>query len=104
MSTAMYVLGGAVGLAFGSLTAYLNSLITKHYLAKNKDKRNAEGTAAAMGQSLVRQLINIAALAIVFFARNYVPLPFPVTIIGTTVGLTAVSFFFVWRISKKSAQ
>lgn len=103
MSTAMYVLGGAVGLAFGSLAAYLNSLITKHYLRKNMEKRKPEGTAAVMGLSLVRQLVNIAALAIVFFVRDYVPLPFSATIVGTAVGLTAVSFFHLENL-KKSAQ
>ena len=62
------------------------------------------GARASMGLTFIRQLVNIAALAIVFFMRNIVPLPFIATIIGTAVGLTVVSFFFVWRISKKSAQ
>ncbi len=100
MSAALYALGGAAGLAFGSLVAYLNSLITKKYLNRNKDKQKPEGTAAAMGLNLIRQLVNIAALAVVFFTRSIVPLPFIATVIGTALGLTAVSVLFVYRLTK----
>ena len=66
MSAAMYILGGAAGLAFGTLVAYLNLLITKRYLNRNKNNQKPEGTAAAMGLTFIRQLVNIAALAVVF--------------------------------------
>ena len=101
MSAAIYILGGAAGLAFSTLVAYLNSLITKRYLNRNKDNQGPEGTAAAMGLTFIRQLVNIAALAIVFFMRNIVPLPFIATAIGTVIGLTAVSILLVYRLTDK---
>jgi hypothetical protein len=96
----MYILGALAGLAFGSLAAYLNSLLTRRYLRKNSGRTQPEGTAAAMGLTFMRQIINIIALAIVFFLRNVVPLPFIATICGTAAGLTAVSFVFISKITK----
>ena len=100
MSASMYIIGGLAGLAFGSLAAYLNSLITKNYLKKNRNSDKPEGTAAAMGVNFLRQLVDIAALAVDFFTRKLVPLPFTATIIGTAVGLTAVSFLLLYRMTK----
>jgi drug/metabolite transporter (DMT)-like permease len=95
-----YVWGALAGLAFGSAVAYLNSRITKHYLDKNRDRVGTEGVGAVMGVNGLRQVINVAALAIVFFLRNVLPLPFYAVILGTAAGLTAVSFLFIWRLSK----
>lgn len=101
MSAGIYILGGAAGLLFGSFAAYLNSLLTRSYLKKNSSGDKPEGTAAAMGLTFVRQLVNLAALAVVFFTRNIVPFPFVATICGTAVGLTVVSFVFISRLTKK---
>jgi drug/metabolite transporter (DMT)-like permease len=95
-----YVWGALAGLTFGSAVAYLNSRITKHYLDKNRDRVGTEGVGAVMGVNGLRQVINVAALAIVFFIRNVLPLPFYAVILGTAAGLTAVSFLFIWRLSK----
>lgn len=100
MSLFQYALGAVAGLAFGSLIAYLNSRITKKYLNKNKDKSGPEGAASAMGVSALRMLISVLALAAVFFTRKLIPLPFTATIIGAAVGLTAVSFAFLWHLTK----
>ena len=100
MPVISYVLGGLVGLAFGSLTAFLNSRITKHYLKKNSARDGPEGVGAVMGVTVLRQIVNVAALAAVYFNRNLVPLPFIATIIGTAVGLTAVSMVFIHAVTK----
>jgi hypothetical protein len=44
--------------------------------------------------------VNVAALAAVYFTRNLVPFPFIATIIGTALGLTAVSMAFIHAVAK----
>jgi hypothetical protein len=100
MPVISYVLGGLVGLAFGSLTAFLNSRITKRYLKKNSARDDPEGVGAVMGVTALRQIVNVAALAAVYFTRNLVPFPFIATIIGTALGLTAVSMAFIHAVAK----
>ena len=102
MPISMYIYGGLAGLAFGSAVAYLNSLVTKHYIKKNSQKTGADGNLSVMGMNVARQLINLAALLAVFLLRNVIPLPFSAVIIGTAVGLTLISTFFVWLISRQS--
>ena len=53
-----------------------------------------------MGVTALRQIVNVAALAAVYFTRNLVPFPFIATIIGTALGLTAVSMAFIHAVAK----
>ena len=83
MPAEMYLLAGGIGLIFGSLVAFVNMCITRRGLQKNSAN-------AVMAASLLRMLVNIAALAAVYFTRKLLPLPFYGTIIGTAVGLSLV--------------
>jgi drug/metabolite transporter (DMT)-like permease len=105
MSTTMsYLIGGLIGLAFGTLVAYLNTTLTKHYIRTNGERKEPEGTGKALAFSFGRQLIDIAALCIVFFTRKLIPFPFLSTLIGTAVGLTLVSYLFLYYMVKKEER
>lgn len=82
MPAEMYLLAGGIGFIFGSLVAFVNMCITRRGLQKNSAN-------AVMAASLLRMLVNIAALAAVYFTRKLLPLPFYGTIIGHGRGLVA---------------
>ena len=86
MSTGQYLLGGAAGLIFGLLVAAGNTLLTRRSLLRAK-----QNAASVMGTSGLRQVINLAALVLVYLLRGVVPLPLAGTLIGTAVGLSGGS-------------
>ena len=96
-SAGQYALGIALGLALGLLFGYGNMRITRRSVKKN----NGDGLAALAATNMLRALMNVVALAIVFFARNYVPLPFYATIIATATGLAFGNVFFTWLLTKE---
>ena len=69
MSTGQYLLGGAAGLAFGLLVAAGNTLLTRRSLLRAR-----QSTTSVMGTSGLRQVINLAALVLVYLLRGVVPL------------------------------
>lgn len=93
MPVEMYLLAGGTGFVFGGLVAFGNMQITRRSVQKN----SASGIMAA---SMLRMLVNIAALAAVYFTRNLLPLPFYGTIIGTAVGLSLVGILLNLKLSK----
>lgn len=54
-----------------------------------------------MGTSGLRQVINLAALVLVYLLRGVVPLPLAGTLIGTAVGLSGGSIAGVWILARK---
>lgn len=90
----MYLLAGAIGFALGALVAFANMCITRRAVRKNS-------TNAMMAASMLRMLLNIAALAAVYFTRNLLPLPFYGTIIGTALGLSLVGIGLNLKLSKE---
>ena len=97
MPVEMYLLAGGIGFVFGALVAFGNMQLTRRGLQKNS-------AIAVMAASMLRMLVNIAALAAVYFTRNLLPLPFYGTIIGTAVGLSLVGTLLNLRLSKKQLQ
>ena len=53
----MYLLAGGVGFVFGALVSFANAQITRHSVRKNSAN-------AIMAASILRMLVNIAALAV----------------------------------------
>ena len=96
-SAGQYVLGALLGLALGLLFGYGNMRITKRAVKKN----NGDGLAAVTATNLIRSLVNVAALAIVFFTRKLVPLPFYATIIAAATGLAFGNVYFTWLLTKE---
>lgn len=97
MSVGIYLLAGGIGFAFGALVAFGNAQITRRAVEKGS-------TNAIMAACMLRMLVNIAALAAVYFTRNLLPLPFYGTIIGTAVGLSLVGIGLNYRLSKKQME
>ena len=95
-----YLLGGIAGLVFGGLVAFLNSRLTKRYMRQQEDQTD-QSMLPLMKLSVSRQIFALAALAIAFLLRNVYPWPFVAVICGTAVGLTVVSFLFLYRLTRK---
>lgn len=96
MSTGQYLLGGAAGLVFGLLVAAGNTLLTRRSLLRAR-----QSTTSVMGTSGLRQIINLAALVLVYMLRGVVPLPLAGTLIGTAVGLSGGSIAGVWILARR---
>lgn len=96
MSIGQYLLGGVAGLVFGLLVAAGNTLLTRRSLQRAKQSQ-----ATVMGTSGLRQVINLAALVLVYLLRKVVPLPLAGTLIGTAVGLSGGSIAGVWILARK---
>lgn len=94
MSVEQYIIGGLIGLVFGGAVACCSAWLTKRSLKKDK-------TAAVMGVSFLRQLLDIAALLIVFLLRNVLPFPLYATLIGTAAGLSVGGILLAVRTGKK---
>ncbi len=94
MSVGQYVIGGLLGLVFGFAVACCSALLTKKSLKKGK-------SAAVMGVSFLRQLMDIAALFIVFLLRNVLPFPLYAVLIGTALGLSVGGVLLSIRMGKK---
>ena len=97
MPAEMYLLAGGIGFILGSVVAFVNMCITRRGLQQNSAN-------AVLAASLLRMLVNVAALAAVYFTRKLLPLPFYGTIIGTAVGLSLVGILLNLRLSKKQLQ
>ena len=95
MSIGQYLLGGAAGLAFGLLVAAGNTLLLRRSLQRAKQDKTT-----VMGTSGLRQVINLAALVLVYLLRKVVPLPLAGTLIGTA-GLSGGSIAGVWILARK---
>ena len=93
MSIGQYLLGGAAGLVFGLLVAAGNTLLTCRSLQRAKQ---SQATVSGL-----RQVINLAALMLVYLLRKVVPLPLAGTLIGTAVGLSGGSIAGVWILARK---
>ena len=96
MSIGQYLLGGAAGLVFGLLVAAGNTLLTRRSLLRAR-----QNAASVMGTSGLRQVINLAALVLVYLLRGVVPLPLAGTLIGTAVGLSGGSIAGVWILARR---
>ena len=96
-SVGQYALGILAGLALGLIFGWCNMRITKRAVKKN----NGDGLAAIAATNMLRSLMNVVALAIVFFTRKVLPLPFYATIIATATGLAFGNVFFTWLLTKE---
>ena len=79
------------GLIWGGLVGLANMLVTR------KMMRGGANMLTAM--SLVRALVDVAALAAVYFTRDLLPLRFEVVLITTAVVLSLVTIVVSFRLS-----
>ena len=90
MQTALSI---AVGLIWGLAVAFVNSRVTKHFMAKGTN-------AAVMAINLVHMLVDVAAIALVFLLRNILPLRYEYILIGTAATLGLGTVFFAYRLAR----
>lgn len=85
-----YVWGALAGAVWGLLAALLNAWVTKKCLAKNSAN-------AMLAANFVHTLVDIAALAAVFLARNVLPVNFAAAIVATAAALSMTTIIFAYK-------
>ena len=81
----------AAGLVWGTLFGLIGARVTK------KMASGSEREISSM--SLVRTVMDVIALAAVYFTRNLLPLRFEVTLVSTAVALTLIGIVAAFRIA-----
>ena len=89
-----YLIGGAIGAAFGFAVANISAVLTRRGM--KKDDANA-----VLGASMLRTLFDILALLAVYLLRNVLPFPFFGVIVGTALGLSVGNVVLASRMSKQ---
>ena len=97
MPIGQYILGGLIGLVFGTAVAAVGAMLTRRSLEKSK-------TSTVLGVSFLRQLMDILALFIVFLLRKVMPFPLYAVLVGTALGLSVGGIVLATRISKKMEE
>ena len=92
-----YVLGAICGLIWGAAAALLNHQISKRSILKNN-------TASLLGANVLRILVDLAALAAVFFLRKVLPFRSEAALIATAVAMSMVTIFCAFRMSADLAK
>ena len=100
MSVLLYILGGLLGLAYGTAVAYINGRLTENYIRNNKDHENP--LQRANGFSAARQFVNIGALVVLFLFYGVLKKLFLPVLIGALIGIGFMSYVFLFRSGKKS--
>jgi len=100
LSVLLYILGGLLGLAYGTAIAYINGRLTENYIRNNKDHENP--MQRANGFSATRQIINAGALVVLFLFHGILKKMFLPVLIGALIGIGFVSYVFLFRIGKKT--
>ena len=100
MSVLLYILGGFLGLVYGTAIAYINGRLTENYIRNNKDHENP--MQRANGFSATRQIINAGALVVLFLFYGILKEMFLPVLIGALIGIGFVSYVFLFRIGKKT--
>ena len=83
----------AAGLVWGTLFGLIGARVTK------KMASGSEREISSM--SLVRTVMDVIALAAVYFTRNLLPLRFEVTLVSTAVALTLIGIVAAFRIAAR---
>lgn len=96
-SAGQYAVGILLGFALGMAFGFCNMLITRTAVKKN----GGNGLSAIAATQMIRSFVNVAALALVFFTRNLVPLPFYATLLSTATGLAIGNVLFTWLLTKE---
>lgn len=90
----MIAFGILFGVAVGAAAAFANYLLTLRGIRKGDVK--AVSTASSM-----HMIVNIAALAIVFFLRNVLPFDFMYSIVSCAVVASSGTLLFTYLLVKK---
>ena len=75
----------------------MNHQISKRSILKNN-------TASLLGANVLRILVDLAALAAVFFLRKVLPFRYEAALIATAVAMSMVTIFCAFRMSADLAK
>ena len=90
----MTVLAAVCGVIWGMAAALLNFWINKKSIEKNS-------TAALTGASMLRLLVDFAALGLVFLLRKVLPFSFEVMLVATAIAMSLTTIFCAYRLSSQ---
>lgn len=93
MPTSLHIISAVGGLIFGAAAAWLNAQLTRKRMYK-------EGLTAIAATNTLRMVVDIAAMAIAYFAAALFALPLITTLIAVAVGLTVFGMVFLLRLTK----
>ena len=79
------------GLVWGAIFGLIGALITKKIASGDERKIGA--------MSMLRLLIDAAALAAVYFTRDLLPLRFEVTLVTTAIALSLIGIIAAFRVA-----
>ena len=82
------------GLVWGLLAAMLGGLILRRAVAKNTN-------GAVMAANLLRTVLDLAALGLVFLARDFLPFDYTWMLIATAVSLSVGLIVISFRIARQ---
>ena len=88
-----YLFGALAGLLWGGLAAVCSAAVSKHFMKQNT-------APAMMAATMLRTLIDIAALAAVFLLRKVLPFSFEAALVGTAVALSLLMIVFAFRLAR----
>lgn len=88
------IAGALIALALGCLISYINYRISAVILNKKPD--------IIAASSVVRQIVNVAYLAAVYFIAPLTPFSLVYLLVGAVIGLTCSMFYFTYRLIKKT--
>ena len=98
MSVLLYILGGLLGLAYGTAVAYINGRLTENYIRNNKDHENP--LQRANGFSAARQFVNIGALVVLFLFYGVEAAAVICRFAGILLALIGAFYIFSFIIAK----
>jgi len=81
-----------VGLVWGAVFGLINAAVTRKLASGSEQQLSS--------MSLIRTLIDVVALAAVYFTRNLLPLQFQYTLIATAVSLSVIGIVVAFQVSK----
>ena len=87
-----YAAGLITGLVLCGIIGYFKNLfIWENYLRKNDEAYAPNEAGSLYGRMFASNIVNVAALAAVFFARDLMPFDGITFLVGTAIGLTVMS-------------
>ena len=90
----MTIVGVVCGLIWGTAAAFLNFSITKGSVSKNS-------AAALTGASVLRLVVDFAALGLVFLLRGLLPFRFEYMLVATAIAMSLTTIFCAYRLSNQ---
>ena len=91
----LYLIGALVGLAFGSIVAFLKEKLLWGRFAQQTD--TGGGVGGVLGRSGISFAVNLATLLIIFLLREKMPFSWEACIVAAATALAVLNMWFAAR-------